>query len=175
MKKLLSLLLLAAVALPLMAQQRQDVNIRVDRIWSNGEYCSFASMVKFKGKFYVSFREADTHQILKEENRCGKSRILVSDDGEQWRSVALLEKEGYDLRDPKLSVTPDGRLMVIMGGSVYKNLKLVNMYPQVAFSTDGEHFTDLQPVRFDDGISKCCNVCSIFLAVSSDEPCDFLR
>lgn len=155
MRKVLSLILMALIATaPLMAQQRHDINIRVNRIWSNGEYCSFASLIKFKGKYYVSFRESDTHQIFKEENRCGKSRILVSDDGEAWRSVALLGKEGYDLRDPKLSITPDGRLMVLMGGSVYKDLKLVNMYPQVSFSSDGEHFSDLQPVHFEKGISK---------------------
>ena len=155
MKRVFLFFVVAVLAgMPLMAQPRQDINIKVSRIWSNGEYCSFASMIKFKGKYYVSFRESDTHQILKAENRCGKSRVLVSDDGENWRSVALIEKEGYDLRDPKLSITPDGRLMLLMGGSVYKDLKLANMYPQVCFSKDGEHFSDLQPVRFADGLSR---------------------
>lgn len=136
------------------AQPRQDINIQVSRIWSNGEYCSFVSMVKYKGKYYVSFRESDSHQILKPENRNGKSRILVSNDGEKWESVALLEKEGFDLRDPKLSVMPDGRLMVLMGGSIYKDLKFVGMTPYVAFSSDGKHFSELQPIQFDEGLSE---------------------
>ncbi|MBR1517699.1 MAG: hypothetical protein IJ620_06125 [Bacteroidales bacterium] len=154
MKKNLALLCLTLFFLPLMAQPRQDVNIQVSRIWSNGEYCSFTSMIKYKGRYYVSFRESDSHQILKAENRCGKARVLVSDDGEHWQHMALIGKEGYDLRDPKLSITPDGRLMLLMGGSVYKNLKLTNMYPQVCFSSDGKSFGDLQPVVFAEGLSQ---------------------
>ena len=49
----------------------------------------------------------------------GKIRVLVSEDGERWTSLCLLAKKDVDLRDAKLSVTPDGRLMVLMGGSYY--------------------------------------------------------
>jgi hypothetical protein len=52
-------------------------------------------------------------------------RILKSANGEDWQSIALLEKKGIDLRDPKLSVTPDGRIMVIIGGSIYHESKLI--------------------------------------------------
>lgn len=142
--------LLAFVLLFVGSLGAQDINIKVKKVWSNGEYCSFTSLIKYKGKYYLSFRESDSHQILKPENRNGKSRILVSTDGESWESVALLEKEGFDLRDPKFSITPDGRLMVIMGGSIYNDKqKFTGMHPQVSFSSDGKHFSDPEAVTLD--------------------------
>ncbi len=152
--KLFCVALALLVAVPAMAQERQDVNIRVQRIWSNGEYCSFTSLVKFKGKYYVSFRESDSHQILNKKNRNGKARVIVSEDGEHWRSVVLLGKDGYDIRDPKLSITPDGRLMMNAGGSIYKDLKFAGMVPQVSFSADGEHFSDFEPMQLPAEITK---------------------
>src|SRR5262249_9182856 len=32
---------------------------------------------------------------------------------------ALVEETGVDLRDPKLSIMPDGRLMIVAGGSIF--------------------------------------------------------
>jgi hypothetical protein len=57
----------------------------------------------------------------------------------------LLSEEGIDLRDPKLSVTPDERLMISMGGSVYEGKDLVDRQPRSAFSEDGETWTDPIP------------------------------
>ena len=51
-------------------------------------------------------------------------RVLESADGEKWESAALLTDVGIDLRDPKLSVTPDDRLMMTAGGSVYEGKTL---------------------------------------------------
>jgi hypothetical protein len=41
------------------------------------------------------------------------------------------------LRDPKLSVTPDGRLMVVLGGSLYEGEKLVSYQSRVLLEMDG--------------------------------------
>ncbi|MBQ0015626.1 MAG: exo-alpha-sialidase [Bacteroidales bacterium] len=131
----------------------QDVNIEVQRIWSNGEYCSFTSFAKYKGKYFVSFRESNSHQILKPEDQNGKARIIYSEDGREWKSSALIAKEGYDLRDPKISIMPDGRMMLIMGGCVYKNCKREAVETWVCFSDDGEHFSELQPVVFPDEVA----------------------
>ncbi|MBR5924418.1 MAG: exo-alpha-sialidase [Bacteroidales bacterium] len=119
----------------------------VVRIWDQG-YSAFPSIVRYKGAWYISFREGVSHIFDENGIAAGKTRILRSRDGRRWKSVALLEKEGYDLRDPKLSVTPDGRLMVIQGGSVYVDKKLVQRTPQVSFSSDGRTFSDPQPVEY---------------------------
>ena len=44
----------------------------------------------------------------------GARRIIVSKDGDRWRSAAILRRY-HDLRDAALSIRPDGRMMV-MGG-----------------------------------------------------------
>lgn len=74
-------------------------------------------------------------------------RIIRSEDGINWKSVALLEKSGIDLRDPKLSITPEGRIMVIIGGSVYEDENLQERRPQVSFSDPaGDAFSPPQEV-----------------------------
>lgn len=72
----------------------------------------------------------------------GKIRILTSPDGERWESAALIAEEGVDLRDPKLCITPDNRLMLTIGGSIYRGgTKLLGRQPRVAFSQDGRTWT----------------------------------
>lgn len=124
----------------------------VNRIWDNG-YSAFPSIVSFRGKYYVSFREAKSHVFDENGIAAGASRIIVSEDGVHWKSAALLKREGFDLRDPKLSVTPDGRLMVTMGGSIYEDKILKGQIPHVSFSADGENFSDPVPVVFDENIT----------------------
>jgi len=51
-----------------------------------------------------------------------------------------------ELRDPKLSVTPDGRLMILAGGSVYDCGKLIGRQPRVAFSRNGLDWTPTQRI-----------------------------
>lgn len=121
----------------------------VRKIWDNGNHCAFTSLIKFKGNYYCSFREGDSHIFDKDGNAEGKVRIIVSTDGEKWESVACMAKKTFDLRDPKLSVTPDGKLMVIMGGSIYKNKVLEGRIPHVSYSSDGKTFSDPVPINLD--------------------------
>ena len=119
----------------------EDVSIR--KIWSNEYHNAFTSLIWFKGSFYCSFRQGSDHAGGVD----GVVRIIKSKDGINWTSVAMLEKKGYDLRDPKLSVTPDGKILVNMGGSVYKDRKLMSCLSHVFFSnSSGKKFSDPQPI-----------------------------
>jgi len=90
---------------------------------------------------------------LKDGSGDGEIRIIVSDDGVVWKSIALINKKGFDLRDAKLSVTPDKRLMVLMGGSIYDKGEMRGRIPHVSFSDKkGEIFSDPVPVRIDENI-----------------------
>jgi hypothetical protein len=134
--------LLAALSL-----NAQNYNLpegaKVRKIWSNDNYNAFTSLINFKGIFYCAFREGEDHVFGKD----GETRIISSRDGVNWESVAILKKNGYDLRDPKLSITPDGRIMVIIGGSVYNGKELVSRLTHVSFSNrSGKIFSDPQPV-----------------------------
>jgi hypothetical protein len=82
--------------------------------------------------------------------RDGKIRVIVSDDGKTWQSAALLADDGIDLRDPKFSITPDGRLMLLCGGSMYEGRNFRGRRPRVAFSRDGATWSKLAPI-LDDG------------------------
>lgn len=85
-------------------------------IWDQAPHCAFTGLTEYKGKYYCCFREATEHIPFSMEDY-GKIRILESVDGEKWSSVGLVGDKNYDLRDPKLTVTPDNRLMLIYGCS----------------------------------------------------------
>jgi hypothetical protein len=111
--------------------------ISVTRIWDHAPHNAFTDLIRWRDKWYCTFREADGHV-----GGDGKLRVLESADGQAWKSVALIEEEGIDLRDPKLSITPDDRLMIVAGGSVYRGGKtLLGRQPRVTFSKDGREWT----------------------------------
>lgn len=93
------------------------------RIWDNAPHCAFTGLTEYKGKYYCCFREAVAHVPTSPDNY-GKIRILESVDGEKWVSVGLVGNKDYDLRDPKLTVTSDNRLMLIYGCSNIENGQL---------------------------------------------------
>ena len=92
------------------------------------------------------FREAQAHDAPG-----GILRVLKSETGGSWESAATVEERGIDLRDPKLSVTPDGRLMLLMGGCVYDDEgEYLTRAPRVSFSEDGATWSDPQKVLSED-------------------------
>jgi hypothetical protein len=106
------------------------------KIWSEGGHNAFTDLIRFRDRWFCTCREAEGHV-----RGDGRIRVLVSTNSEEWTSAALLEEKGIDLRDPKLSVTADGRLMLVIGGSVYKDRRLVERQPRVALSKDGQAWT----------------------------------
>ncbi|MBD5376073.1 MAG: hypothetical protein HDR77_11470 [Bacteroides sp.] len=70
--------------------------------------------MEYHGKVYCCFREAFAH-VPTSAAEFGSIRILESTDGELWENIGTISDSNYDLRDPKLSVTPDGRLMLLYG------------------------------------------------------------
>ena len=137
--------------------QAQKFEYTVDKIWDNGMHCAFTSIEQYKGNYYITFREGETHIFDRNGNAEGKIRILRSEDGVIWETLPTIGKEGFDLRDPKFSIMPDGRLMVIVGGSIYRDRQLKGCEPQVLFSEDGNTFTAPQPVVIENGANNGFN------------------
>src|ERR1035441_8779110 len=81
--------------------------VSAKKIWDTAPHNAFTDLTRFHDKWFCTFREADGHV-----RGNGSIRVITSTDGEQWESAALLSEEGIDLRDPKLSITPDGRLLM---------------------------------------------------------------
>lgn len=111
--------------------------LTVQKIWEFASHNAFTDLIRFKDSWFCSFRESDLHGPEKN----GAVRILSSQDGLAWKSVAYFEEPGVDLRDPKFSITPTGQLMLLCGGTVL-NIKREYQYLQsrVSFSKDGKEW-----------------------------------
>ena len=152
-KYLLAFLFVFAASGNIISQNtpEHDLIISVERIWDRATHNAFTSLIEYNGKLYCSFRESNGH--VSDIN--GTIRVIASDDGQNWYSVAHIFERGVDLRDPQLSVTPDNRIMLNIGGSYYTGGKLVGMKPKVSFSdTNGKIFSTPQDVIIDEKIGS---------------------
>lgn len=145
---------LMVLSLTLQAQQKNEI-VEIKRIWDRAGHNAFTDITFSKDKLYIVFREGDGHIPNEDNTGNGKIRILSSTDGEFWESVALLELDGVDLRDPKISVTPKKKIMIVMGGSVYdhRELKSISSYVSMA-DPNGNKFSEPEPIELDEAIKS---------------------
>src|SRR5262245_50816664 len=116
--------------------------LSVAKIWDFADHNALTDLVRYHNRWFCAFRESNSHVYGID----GIIRILTSDDGVKWNNAALLQKEGVDLRDPKVSVTPEGKLMLLAGGTSYDNTTYLTRQPLVAFSEDGTSWSDLHTI-----------------------------
>lgn len=114
----------------------------VQKIWSHADHNALTDLIFFKNAWYCIFREASHHVY----GNNGVIRLIKSHDGQNWESICERELEGIDLRDPKLSITPDGRLMMLVGGTIYEGKKYIVRQSRVSFSNDGENWSEFELV-----------------------------
>ncbi len=84
--------------------------LSVEKISDRAPHSAFTDLIYWNNQFVCAFREGRGHVSAD-----GKIRVLTSVDGDQWESSALIELKDMDLRDAGLSVSPDGKLMLIGG------------------------------------------------------------
>jgi len=113
-----AILVTVAAVLPASAGAPALELLEVRRIWDKAKHNAFTDLIRHKGRWYCAFREGLGHVC-----DTGKLRVITSEDGQAWESAALMDWEGGDVRDAKLSVAADGRLM--LNGAV-RFLKPVN-------------------------------------------------
>jgi len=103
----------------------------VRRIWDQSPYSAFPDLIRYQDRWLCVFREGIAHA-----GDCGTLRLIVSDDGDNWHSLSQLFSESCDLRDGKLSITPQGQLMLNTGelcdSAAGRNLRSLSY-----FSDDG--------------------------------------
>lgn len=136
----LPLLALTALALSATAATKPEI-VRVEKIWDHGAHNAFTDLIFWQDSWWCTFREAEDHI-----GGDGAIQVLNSKDGKAWKSVARLTERGVDLRDPKFSVTPDNRLMLNCGGSIYEGKTFKGKRSRVLFSKDGITWTAPQPI-----------------------------
>lgn len=117
--------------------------LSVQRIWDRDPHSAFSDLLLFGGQWLCTFRSSATHGNRED----GLIRILASSDGVVWSPLAVFQQAGIDLRDPKLSVMPDGRLLLLVGQTLRNERdELVGRRSAVAFSEDGQKWTLLTQI-----------------------------
>jgi len=134
-----ALLAVFLIVPPLAAQQAEL--LQVDCVWKKAPHNAFTDLIRFKGRWFLAFREGAGHVSPE-----ASIRILTSLDARTWRSATLISEKGVDLRDPKLSVTPDGRLLLVCGRRTWPPRFPRTLRSCVAFSKDGFSWSEPKTV-----------------------------
>ncbi len=118
--------------------------VQVRKIWDSAPHNAFTDLIRFKGAWYCVFREGKAHV-----SPDGALRVLRSSDGETWESSALISAEDSDLRDAKITVTPQGELMLCGAGALHD--KAQHTHQSYAwFSQDGQNWSEAVPIGEPD-------------------------
>lgn len=113
------------------------------KIWDRAPHNAFTDLCRFQDRWFCTFREAESHTSLD-----GKIRVLGSADGQNWESHALFESSQTDLpdlRDPKLCVTPDNRLM-LTAAATRRDVAPLTHQTLAWFCADGEPWSSAVPI-----------------------------
>jgi hypothetical protein len=111
-------------------------------IWDAAPHNAFTDLIRLNDRWFCAFREGEKHV-----SPDGALRIITSQDGKTWQSAARIESANSDLRDAKLTVTPDGRLMLCGAGALHDRSQKTHQ-SLAWFSSDG--FTWSDPVEIGD-------------------------
>jgi hypothetical protein len=127
------------------AQEPQLLNVQ--KIWDKGTHNAFTDLIRFEDQWYCAFREGQDHA-----SDDGKIRVLRSAKGQRWESVAFISypaptsKTKVDVRDAKLSVTPDGKLMLNSVVHLTPPVDGLEYQSLAWFSLDGTTWTEAHPI-----------------------------
>jgi len=77
------------------------------KIWDRAPHNALTDLTRFRGCWFCVFREGKDHI-----SPDGQIRVLTSTDGVAWKCASVLLLPGLDLRDPKITATPSGTLMI---------------------------------------------------------------
>lgn len=105
----------------------------VTPVWQKANHNAFTDLCLFKHRLFCCFREATDHI-----SGDGVVRILILDKQYQPIYWQILRIKDADLRDPKLSVTSDGKLLLLAYARYRDNSnRTTQTKPFCWFSTDG--------------------------------------
>jgi len=105
--------------------------VEIRRIWDRADHNAFTDLIRHRERWICVFREGTTHV-----SPDGIVRVLSSGDGALWSSLSRISLNGADLRDPKICLAPDGRLM-LTSAAAYPAPSEVRHQTMVWFSVDG--------------------------------------
>lgn len=130
---------MVALLLPLAAVDAAEP-IEVRKIWDAAPHNAFTDLVRWKDRWWCTFREGTGHV-----NYPGKLRLITSADGEKWESAFLMRDNFSDLRDPKLCVTPKNELMWTGAAAMHPPISFRHQ-TLAWFSHDGRQWSDASKI-----------------------------
>lgn len=72
-----------------------------------------------------------------------------------WESIKLFELEGIDIREARLSITPNGEILVNIGAGVWKDNNYISFDSFISISDkNGENFSSLKKAQIDPTIEQ---------------------
>jgi hypothetical protein len=111
--------------------------VSVKKISDATPHSAFTDLVYFKDKWYCTFREGQAHVSAD-----GAICVLESGDALTWERGARLTRADGDLRDPKLSIAPENRLMITAAIALPKAGGAKEHRSLVWFSEDGRKWSE---------------------------------
>jgi len=115
--------------------------VSVQKIWDAAPHNAFTDLIWHEGRWLCVFREGEKHV-----SRDGALRILSSKDGMSWESEALVTATDSDLRDAKICLAPDGRLMLCGAGALHTPVDGATHQSYVWYSKDGKDWGKAIPI-----------------------------
>jgi len=110
--------------------------IEVRRIWDKAPHNAFTDLIRFQDRWFCVFREGQDHA-----SPDGTFRVITSADGTKWESAARITSPDSDLRDAKISITPDGQLMLCGAEALHDKSKFTHQ-SLAWFSNDGKIWSE---------------------------------
>ena len=112
----------------------------VRRVFHNGEHNAFTDLIRFKGRYYLTFRSCpDGHMVFPTSSII----VLSSEDGRDWKQVNRFSVPKRDVRDPHF-LAYDDKLFVYTGtwyGGTTEERGEMNLHLGYgAWSGDGERW-----------------------------------
>ena len=110
--------------------------VKLARIWDEAPHNAFTDLVRFDDRWICVFREGQGHV-----SPDGALRVIESTDGQTWRSAARITDPTADLRDAKIDLMPDERLMLSGAAAPHEKGSLRHQ-SKVWFSDDGRDWSE---------------------------------
>lgn len=94
--------------------------VSAEKIWDAAPHNAFTDLARFNDQWVCAFREAPAHAGGVKDS---KMRVLVSSDTKTWESAAALSDPRGDIRDAKMTLLPDGRLLLLTAIQLFDTTK----------------------------------------------------
>ena len=117
---------------------RADI-LTVRKLWDKSRHSSGADVLRWENLWYICFRTADTPFATP-----GQIQFLTSYDMITWAELPAVTQKDVDLREPKLSVTKEKRMILFTEGVTYERGQIAAKQPRVTTSTDGRNWVPTQ-------------------------------